>query len=106
MISNLTSGNFAIVVSGAGDMVVVFLAANDGGCLSYKATVMNAVAQSSGELSFGSIFVNEFPEIARANKIINIPTINAYRDGELIKQITGIYTTDVLVKAFGIIYNN
>lgn len=105
MVSNLTSGNFSVVINNTGNMVVAFIATNDGGCLSYKIAVMDAVA-SCDELSFGSICVNMFPEIARANKIVSVPTVNAYRNGVLVKQITGIYSSDVLIKAFKIIYKD
>jgi len=103
MIANLNSGNFSTVLSMGGDIVVLFLLSNDGACQSYISTVKNAVANSNG-LSFGSIAVDRHPEIARANQITNLPTINTYRDGQLLKQIPGIYSSDVLTKAFGIIY--
>lgn len=103
MIANLNSGNFSTVLSMGGDIVVLFVMSNDGACQSYMTSVKSAVAEIEG-LSFGSIPVDRHPEIARANKISNLPTINTYRDGKLLKQIPGIYTTDVLIKAFKMIY--
>ena len=70
-------------------VLVHFWAVWSGPCRMLKPTLQAIANEHVGTLSVVELNVDENPLTARTYSIMNLPTMNLYRDGEVVTQIVG-----------------
>ena len=70
-------------------VLVHFWAAWSGPCRMLKPILQEIADEHADTLSVVELNVDENPVTSRTYRILNVPTMNLYRDGEVVKQIVG-----------------
>ncbi len=83
----------------SGDTLVDFWAAWCGPC-RMQSPVVDTFAVSQSEVKVGKVNVDEQEELARRFGILSIPTLMAFRDGELINKKIGLSTVEEIEEMF------
>lgn len=78
-----------------GVVVVDFWAAWCGPC-RMLAPVFDEVAAKLTTVKFGKVNVDEAPELAKAYKIMSIPNVCIFKNGELVDRVIGLCDEDEL----------
>jgi thioredoxin 1 len=86
----LTAANFdELVLRGDGPVLVDFWAEWCPPCKMIAPVLEEIERQYGDRLTVAEINTDEHPEIAQRYGVIGLPTLNLYRDGEVVRQIRG-----------------
>lgn len=89
-IIDITSENFAAEVTASDKPVLVdFWAVWCGPC-QMMAPIIHELAEEMPEVKVGKINVDEQMELARQYRVMSIPTMIIFRDGQEVKRIVGV----------------
>jgi len=88
-IKYLDSGSYKDFIA-SGVVVVDFYADWCGPCKMFAPVFEEAVAEYAGRASFAKVNVDENKDIAAENKIMGIPTLIFFKDGEIAHRISGV----------------
>ena len=101
MIVTLTKENFEQeVLTYQGTVLVDFWATWCGPC-KMIAPFVEAIAEERPDVKVGKIDVDTQPELAIAHKIISIPTLLVFRNGELVEKAVGLRSKDQIEAMLG-----
>lgn len=86
----LTSASWAQEVEQSGGLVMVdFWAVWCGPCRMVAPTVEELAKEYSGKVKVGKLNTDENPDVASKYKIMGIPTLMFFKDGQKVDQIVG-----------------
>lgn len=88
MVKNLTENTFDIAVNSGDTVVVDFWAEWCQPCRTMH-SIIEAAAEELPNVKFYKLNIDEFPEIAQRNKIMSVPTMLIYADGEAVGSLVG-----------------
>lgn len=89
-VMNATAANWTTEVLGAGELVLVdFWAVWCGPCRMVAPIVEDVAKEYAGRLKVLKLNTDENPDIASKYKIMGIPTLMLFRNGEKIDQLVG-----------------
>jgi len=88
-ITYLDSGSFKDFIA-SGVVVVDFYADWCGPCKMFAPVFEEAVAEYAGRASFAKVNVDENKDLSVENKIMGIPTLIFYKDGEIADRVSGV----------------
>lgn len=93
-----TDDNFASDVLSADVALIDFFAAWCGPCQSIAPIIDEVAEEFKGKAVVGKIDVDASPEIAQKYGVMSIPTIIAFRKGEISDKVVGAVDKDRLVE--------
>lgn len=96
-IVNLTSKNFEQQVVKEDKLVVVdFWATWCGPCRAIGPVIDDLANQYDGKVVIGKINVDEESDLARKYKVMSIPTVMLFRNGEVVDKVVGLRSKEDL----------
>ena len=93
----LTKNNFDDTIK-KGSVVVDFWAEWCGPCKMMAPHFEAVAAELSGKIVFGKVNVDKEYELSERFGVMSIPTLIFFKDGEIVDQIAGALTKDMLQK--------
>ncbi len=97
MVEHLTTESFNEKVRTANETVLVdFFATWCGPCKMIAPSVERLAAEYAGKLSVYKLDVDEEPEVAAEYKVMSIPTLIYYRNGEEVGRVRGAQSYEEL----------
>ncbi|MEU3020363.1 thioredoxin [Nocardiopsis sp. NPDC007018] len=98
-VKNATDASFEKVVLKNDKPVLVDFWADWCGPCKQMAPVLDKLAANHGDkIDVVKINTDQNPETPRAYNVLSLPTMNVYKDGEVVKQIIGAKPTRLLEK--------
>ena len=96
----ITKDNFESEVLKSDKPVLVdFFATWCGPCKMLMPTV-DEIANERTDIKVGKVDVDENMELAKEYKVFSVPTLLAFKDGKLIKQMVGVQSKEQILDAF------
>lgn len=96
----ITKDNFENEVLKSDKPVLVdFFATWCGPCKALMPTV-DEIANEHPEIKVGKLDIDENMEIARQYKVFSVPTLIAFKDGKVLKQMVGVQPKEQILTAF------
>ena len=86
----LTLDNFDAAISESTPIIVDFWASWCGPCRMLAGTVEQVANESDGSYRVGKVNVDEQPELAKRYKVMSIPTLIVFKNGEIVNQSVGV----------------
>lgn len=96
----LTAENFEATITGNEMVMVDFWASWCGPCQQF-APIFEAASEANGDIVFGSINTEEQQQLAAAAEITSIPTLMAFKQGELVFRQPGAFPAEALDQLIG-----
>ncbi|MBP5427200.1 MAG: thioredoxin [Clostridiales bacterium] len=98
-IRHITNANFEQEVMKSDKLVVVdFWATWCGPCRAIGPVVDELAQEYNGEVVIGKINVDEEGELSRKYKVMSIPTIMLFKNGEVIDKVVGLRSKEDLIE--------
>lgn len=91
----------ADVLGGPRPVIVEYWAQWCGPCRQVGPVLEAIAAEHAGRVDVVKLNVDENPETAQKYGILLVPTLNLFRDGELVKQVIGAKSKSALLREFG-----
>jgi thioredoxin 1 len=91
----------ADVLGGSRPVIVEYWAQWCGPCRMVGPVLEAIAAERAGEVDVVKLNVDENPKTAQKYGIMLVPTLNLFRDGELVKQVIGAKSKSALLREFG-----
>ena len=96
----ITKDNFENEVLKSDKPVLVdFFATWCGPCKMLMPTI-DEIANERADIKVGKVDVDENMELAKEYKVFSVPTLLAFKDGKLIKQMVGVQSKEQILAAF------
>lgn len=96
----ITKENFENEVLKSDKPVLVdFFATWCGPCKMLMPTI-DEIANERADIKVGKVDVDENMELAKEYKVFSVPTLLAFKDGKLIKQMVGVHSKEQILDAF------
>ena len=93
---HVTSKNFEKALQAAPGVAVVDFFATWCGPCKMLAPVIEEAAEDMPEIQFYKVDVDEAPELARSFKVMSVPTLAFFKNGELVKKNVGAVSYEEL----------
>ena len=93
---HVTSENFEKALQAAPGVAVVDFFATWCGPCKMLAPVIEEAAEDMPEIQFYKVDVDEAPELARSFKVMSVPTLAFFKNGELVKKNVGAVSYEEL----------
>ena len=93
---HVTSKNFDKALQAAPGVAVVDFFATWCGPCKMLAPVIEEAAEDMPEIQFYKVDVDEAPELARSFKVMSVPTLAFFKNGELVKKNVGAVSYEEL----------
>ncbi|MGW8436757.1 thioredoxin [Nocardiopsis sp. JB363] len=101
-VKNVTDATFKEEVLASDKPVLVDFWADWCGPCKQMAPVLDKLAEEYGDkIEVVKINTDQNPETPRAYNVMSLPTMNVYKDGEVVKQLIGAKPKRVLEKELG-----
>jgi thioredoxin len=98
-INSVTDASFDADVLKSDKVVLVdFWAEWCGPCRQVAPILEEIAAEKADQLTIVKLNVDENPKIAQNYGVLQIPTLNVYKDGEVVKQIIGARPKSMLLR--------
>jgi thioredoxin 1 len=91
----------ADVLGGPRPVIVEYWARWCGPCRQVGPVLEAIAAEHAGLLDVVKLNVDENPKTAQKYGILHVPTLNLFRDGEVVKQVIGAKSKSALLREFG-----
>jgi thioredoxin 1 len=91
----------ADVLGGPRPVIVEYWAQWCGPCRMVGPVLEAIAAERAGQVDVVKLNVDENPKTAQKYGIMLVPTLNLFRDGELVKQVIGAKSKSALLREFG-----
>lgn len=96
----ITNDNFESEVLKSDKPVLVdFFATWCGPCKMLMPTI-DEIANERTDIKVGKVDVDENMELAKEYKVFSVPTLLAFKDGKLLKQMVGVQSKEQILAAF------
>jgi len=90
----LTNENYEDVLNSETPVVVDFWATWCGPCKMVSPVIEDLASEFEGKTSICKLNVDEMPDIAAQYKIMSIPTVMIFKNGEIIDKAVGVRTKE------------
>ena len=91
---NLTMDNYESIIKSEMPVVVDFWATWCGPCKMVSPVIEDLANEFEGKTSVCKLNVDELPDIASQYKIMSIPTVMIFKNGEIVDKAVGVRTKE------------
>ena len=91
---NLTNENYESFINSSTPVVVDFWATWCGPCKMVSPVIEDLANEFEGKTSVCKVNVDEMPDLASNYKIMSIPTVMIFKNGEIIDKAVGVRTKE------------
>lgn len=91
---NLTNENYESILSSDSPVVVDFWATWCGPCKMVSPVIEDLADEFEGKTSVCKLNVDEMPDVASQYKIMSIPTVMIFKNGEVVDKAVGVRTKE------------
>ena len=91
---NLTNENYESFINSEKTVVVDFWATWCGPCKMVGPVIEDLAGEFEGQTSVCKVNVDEMPDVASQYKIMSIPTVMIFKNGEIIDKAVGVRTKE------------
>ncbi len=102
MLKHLTKADFDAEVAGKGPVLVDFWAPWCGPCRMIGPAIEGLAKDYEGKAAICKVNVDEEPELSQRYKIVSIPCVIVFRDGEPAERLVGARGREDYEKALGL----
>ena len=91
---NLTNENYESILNSTEPVVVDFWATWCGPCKMVSPVIEDLASEFEGKTAVCKLNVDEMPDIAAQYKIMSIPTVMIFKNGEIVDKAVGVRTKE------------
>jgi len=91
---NLTNENYESFINSEKPVVVDFWATWCGPCKMVGPVIEDLAGEFEGQTSVCKVNVDEMPDVASQYKIMSIPTVMIFKNGEIVDKAVGVRTKE------------